>query len=229
MSRTISVRRAVVVGSIWLMGSILIGAMVPMLTLGVSDSIGVLDRLSGEGSLALALGSLLFMLPAGWFGWSTQVPRWRIWAYRRVDDIDALKAAAVSAGLIWPEGHFFERTELRSRDQVEEIRRLETASHFAQVTGGAHAKLASTKLGDAADALAISAGVTIFWVLMVAGMLRMVGLNVLISPVFLVAVVLSLAILGTLIYRRARRERVSGQEAFRQILPVWLRRKDPAD
>jgi hypothetical protein len=229
VSKSISVRRAVVVGSVWLLGSSLTGALVPMLALGLADSVGILDRISGKGSLVLVLGCLLFMLPASWLGWSTQVPRWRVWAYRRVADIDALKVAAVSAGLIWPDGHLFERTELRSRDQAVEIRRLELASSLAQVSGAAPVKMAPTKLGDAADALAISAGVTIFLALMAACLLWMVGLSVLFNPVFIVLVVLSLTILGTLIYRRARRERVSGQEAFRQILPVWLRRKDPAD
>ncbi len=62
-----------------------------------------------------------------WLAWSILTPRWRIWAYERVDDLDDLKAQAVTAGLIWPDGHFFERTEIRSPDQRQRIKQLEDA------------------------------------------------------------------------------------------------------
>ena len=50
----------------------------------------------------------------GWAYWSVAVPRWRVWAYERVDDLDALDKAAVASGLTWPKGLFFGRTELKS-------------------------------------------------------------------------------------------------------------------
>ena len=61
----------------------------------------------------------------GWLAWSVLVPRWRLWAYKRVPDIDALKAQAVAAQLVWPEGHFFQRTELASSRVWREISALE--------------------------------------------------------------------------------------------------------
>jgi hypothetical protein len=49
-----------------------------------------------------------------WSWWSFSVPRWRVWAYERVSDIPRLKETAVAVGLTWPDGHRFERTELKS-------------------------------------------------------------------------------------------------------------------
>jgi len=57
-----------------------------------------------------------------WLIWSIQIPRWRLWAYQSVNDIQALKKMAVNAGLIWPDGHSF---EIASREVRERIRRLE--------------------------------------------------------------------------------------------------------
>lgn len=64
-------------------------------------------------------------LTASWLIWSIQVPRWRLWAYRQVDDLDVLKQEAVARQIIWPTGSFFERTEIASNKVREEILRLE--------------------------------------------------------------------------------------------------------
>lgn len=62
---------------------------------------------------------------AGWLVWSIQIPRWRLWAYRLVDDIGELKRQAIDKQIIWPDGSFFEKTEISSLRLREEIRRLE--------------------------------------------------------------------------------------------------------
>jgi hypothetical protein len=64
-------------------------------------------------------------LSASWLIWSIQVPRWRLWAYRQVDDLDELKREAVMKQIIWPEGSFFEKTEIASQKVREEILRLQ--------------------------------------------------------------------------------------------------------
>jgi hypothetical protein len=64
---------------------------------------------------------------AAWLYWSLSVPRWRLWAYQRVSNIGKLKKAAVSAGLIWRKGHFFERTEIMSSAQAAKLKELERA------------------------------------------------------------------------------------------------------
>ena len=59
---------------------------------------------------------VVFLLPVavGWLWWSMALPRWRVWALERVDDPGALLIQAIERKLMWPPGHFFERTEIRS-------------------------------------------------------------------------------------------------------------------
>ena len=63
---------------------------------------------------------------SAWLYWSISLPRWRLWAYSRVEDIDKLHTMAVSYGLLWRDGHFFERTEIypgHLRQRVNAARR----------------------------------------------------------------------------------------------------------
>jgi hypothetical protein len=71
---------------------------------------------------ALSFGSGFLL---AWLAWSVLIPPWRLWAYKRVNNIEALKAHAVAAQLIWPEGHFFQRTELAPSRVWREISSLE--------------------------------------------------------------------------------------------------------
>ena len=60
-----------------------------------------------------------------WIHWSIAIPKWKLWAYSRVDDLGALKRAAVRSQLIWPDGHLFEKTELCPKAMRQKIRHLE--------------------------------------------------------------------------------------------------------
>ena len=51
---------------------------------------------------------------AGWVWWSFWIPKWRLWAYRRVASTGALQRAALRSGLVWPKGSKLERTEFKS-------------------------------------------------------------------------------------------------------------------
>ncbi|ESQ76077.1 hypothetical protein ABAC402_06420 [Asticcacaulis sp. AC402] len=64
-------------------------------------------------------------IPSGWIWWSLAVPKWKLWAYSRVENIKQLKREAVSEGLIWPDGHILEKTEICSKAMRREILRLE--------------------------------------------------------------------------------------------------------
>jgi hypothetical protein len=87
------------------------------------------DHIPSVGMPGLKWFLLAFLggFVAGWLAWPIQTPRWRRWAYQHVDDIEELKREAVAAQLPWPEGHFFERTEIAPRRLREEIRALERA------------------------------------------------------------------------------------------------------
>ncbi len=61
---------------------------------------------------------------AAWTWWSWAIPRWRIWALCNVTDWRELKERAVAVKLTWPDGHIFEKTEIRSAKQREIERTL---------------------------------------------------------------------------------------------------------
>ena len=55
---------------------------------------------------------------AGWLWWSYSVPRWRKWALEQPGvDPNELQAAAEAALLVWPKGHFFEKTEIKIKEK----------------------------------------------------------------------------------------------------------------
>ncbi len=99
-----SVGRAVLIGRIVVNGPVflfLMGAFAVPIVL--------IPRL---GAWVAVIFVLFFSL--AWLWWSLSIPRWRLWAFERVTSIIELKHAAVLAGLTWPDGHFFERTEIKS-------------------------------------------------------------------------------------------------------------------
>ena len=59
----------------------------------------------------------LMSFPLAWLTWSILVTRWRIWALQHVRNTHELFGTAVSEKLIWPEGSWFERTEIRTAEQ----------------------------------------------------------------------------------------------------------------
>lgn len=115
------------------------GVVVPILVLSVIAPVGVLAFFSGAGSSPAALGAALIAFVAlwclAWLAWSLRVPYWRLWAYRRVDDLAALKRQAAAAGPIWPDNHrfwpmarlfkLFEKTEIVPPALRAELGRLE--------------------------------------------------------------------------------------------------------
>ena len=86
-----------------------------------------LAAILGSDLKAIVLVGTVFLggVVAAWLWWSYAVPRWRIWAYERVDDLPNLKRRAVEVGLTWPDGHFFEKTEFKSRSQIQRQQELE--------------------------------------------------------------------------------------------------------
>jgi hypothetical protein len=86
-----------------------------------------LGWIPSRGMPGLKWGGPLFLLAfvGSWLVWSIQVPKWRLWTYERVDDIQSLKNQAVTAQIIWPDDSVFTRTELATRATWERIRKLE--------------------------------------------------------------------------------------------------------
>lgn len=84
---------------------IMIGTWIITLFLGVF----VLN----ENPMFIGIGFLLGFI-MGWLWWSYSVPRWRQWALEQPGvSPDELQKAAEAASLVWPKGHFFEKTEFK--------------------------------------------------------------------------------------------------------------------
>jgi len=97
----------------------------PMLLFVVLGKLGYIPSLGNEGFMWF--GPTFFICILGsWLIWSIQVPRWRLWAYKRVKDISELKEEAEYAQLIWPEGSFFQKTEIASKRVWKQIKWLES-------------------------------------------------------------------------------------------------------
>jgi hypothetical protein len=77
--------------------------------------------------------SVLLGIVAAWVWWSFQVPRWRIWALQHVDDIETLHQRAVQVGIEWSYGSVFERTEIKTRQQLLQEAALQLRYYLQRV------------------------------------------------------------------------------------------------
>lgn len=59
-----------------------------------------------------------------WLSWSFTVVRWKIWAYTNVRNVHELTKRAVESQIMWPEGNFFNRTEIKSQEQRYQLEQL---------------------------------------------------------------------------------------------------------
>ena len=75
--------------------------------------------------LQMTLGFVMAFI-LGWVVWSFTIASWRLWAFEKVDPKfhKQLKKEAIKAKLIWPDGHIFERTEIRTKKQRAKIQAI---------------------------------------------------------------------------------------------------------
>jgi len=100
--RSKELRRAMRAGIFWINGPVLPLLLIPLiLWRHFAPDSGVL-----VSSCFLLLGFLI-----AWAWWSVNVSLWRRWAKRRGVDSEQLQDQGQSSSLLWPKGHFFERTE----------------------------------------------------------------------------------------------------------------------
>jgi hypothetical protein len=227
----VGIGRAIATGLVWVNGSALLGFVLPWGLMGLAAYLGWLERFDGSTVLTGVIALLILSFITAWLAWSLQVSRWRLWAWRRVDDIEALKASAVAAGLIWPDRHVFERTEIRSSGLSAELARLEEASRTrvdAAKAAGTPVPV-PTVIGTAIKALLYGLVVTPLCILAPAGFLEFLGIHIAGNPVYLSLVAAFPLVVAFLIYRRAREDGVTAVEGFRRILPRGIRREDSAD
>lgn len=120
----LSIKSAVFVGTLWVNIPIL-----PLMFAPLAAFLYVGPRYVRQPSTSLIVTATLTLLFVGfviaWGWWAYMVPRWRVWAWQRVDDLRGLRASAVRAGLIWPKGHLLEKAEIRPGPLKEKLRNLE--------------------------------------------------------------------------------------------------------
>lgn len=121
----VSIESAIRRGLLYVNGPVVLLLFTPM---GVA--LAFFERLAsflGSDAYAFVVFCASFALGfvSAWAWWSFAVPRWRIWAYEHVQDIPRLKLRAVQVGLTWPDGHAFERTEIKSAALAKRQRELE--------------------------------------------------------------------------------------------------------
>jgi hypothetical protein len=96
------VRKAIWVGIFWVNAPILPILLGPM---------AITKNLWPHGSKVILGLMLLLGFVLAWAWWSINVSLWRRWAARHNIDPVALQFEGESSSLLWPAGHFFERTE----------------------------------------------------------------------------------------------------------------------
>jgi hypothetical protein len=102
----------------------------PALVFGIATLLGAPAAILGW---AVGISAIVGWCGA-WAAWSFMTPIWRLWAYRRVDDLEELKSLAVAAKVIWPEGHHLQRTEIMSAATRAELARLEALAAQRRAT-----------------------------------------------------------------------------------------------
>src|SRR6266571_7761474 len=101
----LSAGRAVAYGLLVVNGPVL-GLLLGGPWLGATASAGAL----AGTMIGFAVGFVL-----AWLWWSLSVPRWRTWALARGADPERLQQLSQRAGVVWPRGSLFAKTELPPR------------------------------------------------------------------------------------------------------------------
>jgi hypothetical protein len=121
MKGSLSVKQAIRRGLLVVNGPVLVLLLGPLGVFALLIDHRVLSRQYNWIGLPVLLAGFVL----AWLWWSLSVPRWRIWAYERVENVEDLKEQAVAVGLTWPEGHLLGRTEIKSAEQAQRERELD--------------------------------------------------------------------------------------------------------
>lgn len=60
----------------------------------------------------------------GWIFWSFAIVKWKLWAFKNVRNRHELKQKAIRVGLIWNDDSFFNKTEIWTKFQKEEWKKI---------------------------------------------------------------------------------------------------------
>lgn len=98
-------------------------------SLGITIYLAIINTIPDWAAI---FGFLLsFLLPFPY--WSYTITKWRLWAFDSVKNAYDLQKRAVEEKLIWPEGSFFEKTEIRNREERERLQVLQHKFDYADI------------------------------------------------------------------------------------------------
>lgn len=69
--------------------------------------------------------SVLVGFVLAWIVWSLMITKWRIWAFANVRNVHELKRRAIEEKLIWKDGSYFEKTEIRDNEDELALKKLQ--------------------------------------------------------------------------------------------------------
>jgi hypothetical protein len=70
--------------------------------------------------------TVLISICIGWTWWSYKIVKWKIWAFSQVEPVNSyeLYERAIGVGLIWPTGSIFNKTEIWTKKDKENWKKL---------------------------------------------------------------------------------------------------------
>lgn len=124
MDRPVSVGVALITGLFWVHAPILFFFVGPLVVLALyNDTAVTVGRRVGLVFVCLTIGFTL-----GWTWWALTVPRWRVWTYRRVKNMRALRRWAIAVGLSLPDNGLIIINEAQAEMRVSQKREEERAA-----------------------------------------------------------------------------------------------------
>jgi hypothetical protein len=110
--KNVSVEKAISRGQLWVNLPVMVVTFGIMIVTGILADSKIIPLWTGFAGL---ISSFMF----SWLTWSFLITKWRIWAFSNVKNLKELHRKAVTTKLIWERGHYFEKTEIRTkREQV---------------------------------------------------------------------------------------------------------------
>jgi hypothetical protein len=123
LRRKITVRKAIIYGLLWINFPVL------LIIVGLP---AILLFLALQYNLPpwLPLVSFPVAIVLAWLWWSLTTPKWRLWAFLRVNNLYLLQINAVRSQLVWPRGSIYENTEFKSPLHVLQEKHIEIHHYF---------------------------------------------------------------------------------------------------
>lgn len=88
--------------------------------------------ISGWGiGVAFLIGFVL-----AWIIWSFMITKWRVSAFENVRNVHELKKRAIEEKLIWSDGNFFEKTEIRNSQEKIKLKELQKKFEIKDICRG---------------------------------------------------------------------------------------------